>query len=138
MSRRQQKADAEGSAMEVAAEADQMLSADQFHETPTAAPAAAAMAYVEPAPDAMSNALGVMLFIPFIAVIYTIMAAIAAIEQRYAGYREDVEGFHLVYRYRYGCRVDSDSHSGYGNGRRKETQGAETAKAAKSQKGKAA
>ncbi len=70
---------AEGSAMEVAAEADQMLSADQFHETPIAAPAAAAIGYVEPAPDAMSNALGVMLFIPFIAVIYTIIAAISAL-----------------------------------------------------------
>lgn len=72
-------AEAEGSAMEVAAEADQMLSADQFHETPMAAPAAAAMMYAEAAPDAMSNALGVMLFIPFIAVIYTIIAAISAL-----------------------------------------------------------
>ncbi len=73
------KAGAEGSAMEVAAEADQMLSADQFHETPIAAPAAAAMAYVESAPDAMSNALGVMLFIPILAVVYTIIAAISAL-----------------------------------------------------------
>jgi hypothetical protein len=73
------KAAAEGSAMEVAAEADQMLSADQFHETPVAASAAAAMAYVESAPDAMSNALGVMLFIPILAVVYTIIAAISAL-----------------------------------------------------------
>lgn len=75
-----EKAAAEGSAIEVAAEADQMLSADQFHETPMAAPAAAAaIGYVEPAPDAISNALGVMLFIPFVAVIYTIIAAISAL-----------------------------------------------------------
>jgi hypothetical protein len=74
-----EKVGAEGSAMEVAAEADQMLSADQFHETPIAAPTAAAIVYVEPAPDAMSNALGVMMFIPFIAVIYTIIAAISAL-----------------------------------------------------------
>jgi hypothetical protein len=74
------KVGAEGSAMEVAAEADQMLSAEQFPETPVASPAAAAaIGYVEAAPDAMSNALGVMLFIPLLAVIYTIIAAISAL-----------------------------------------------------------
>ncbi len=73
-------AEAEGSALEVAAEAEQALSAEQFPETPMAAPAAAAMMmYAEAAPDAMSNALGVMLFIPFIAIIYTIIAAIPAL-----------------------------------------------------------
>jgi hypothetical protein len=74
-----ESAAAEGSAMEVAAEADQMLSAEQFPETPIASPAMAAMAYAEPAPDAMSNALGVMMFIPLLAVIYTIIAAISAL-----------------------------------------------------------
>jgi excisionase family DNA binding protein len=69
---------AEGSAMEVAAEADQMLAAEQFPETPIGAPAmAAAVGYVEPEADAMSNALGVMLFIPLIAVIYTAIVAVA-------------------------------------------------------------
>ena len=68
-----ESAAAEGSAMEIAAEAE------QFPETPMAAPAAMAMAYAEPAPDAMSNALGVMMFIPFVAVIYTIIAAISAL-----------------------------------------------------------
>jgi len=69
---------AEGSALEVAAEADQMLSAEQFPEPQMPAPAfAAAMAYAEPEPDAMSNALGVMLFIPVAAVIYTAIVAIA-------------------------------------------------------------
>jgi hypothetical protein len=74
-----EKEGAEGSAMEVAAEADQMLSAEQFPETLIAAPAVAAIGYVEPAPDAMSNALGIMMFIPFIAVVYTIIAAIPAL-----------------------------------------------------------
>ena len=63
---------AAGSAMEIAAEADQI----QFHEPQASAPALA-MAYAEPAPDAMSNALGVMLFIPLAEVIYTAMVAIA-------------------------------------------------------------
>jgi len=69
----------EGSAMEVAAEADQMLSAEQFPEPQITAPAAvsAAAAYAEQAPDAMSNALGVMLFIPLLAVIYTAIIAVA-------------------------------------------------------------
>jgi len=89
-------ASAEGSAMEVAAEADQMISAEQFPETPIAAPAAMAMAYAEPAPDAMSNALGVMLFIPLLAVIYTIIAAISALSSVNAGNSEDVAEFHLV------------------------------------------
>ncbi len=69
---------AEGSAMEIAAEADQMLSDARFPEPQAQAAAmAAAMAYAEPEPDAMSNALGVMLFIPLIAVIYTTIVAIA-------------------------------------------------------------
>ncbi|MGA2069843.1 MAG: helix-turn-helix domain-containing protein [Sedimentisphaerales bacterium] len=69
-----ESASAEGSAMEIAAEADQM----QFPEAQAPAPALAmAIAYAEPEPDAMSNALGVMLFIPFVAVIYTAMAAVA-------------------------------------------------------------
>ncbi len=66
---------AEGSAMEIAAEADQMISSEHFPEpqAPTAA-MAAALVYAEPEPDAMSNALGAMLFIPLIAVIYTAIA----------------------------------------------------------------
>jgi hypothetical protein len=63
---------AAGSALEIAAEAD------QFPEPQAPAPAlASAMAYAEPAPDAMSNALGIMLFIPLAAVIYTAMVAVA-------------------------------------------------------------
>jgi excisionase family DNA binding protein len=65
-------ASAAAESAEIAAEAD------QFPEPQAPAPAlAAAMAYGEPAPDAMSNALGVMLFIPLAAVIYTAMVAVA-------------------------------------------------------------
>jgi hypothetical protein len=62
---------------EIAAEADQMISDAHFPEAQPAPALAAAMAYAEPEPDAMSNALGVMLFIPLIAVIYTAIVAIA-------------------------------------------------------------
>jgi excisionase family DNA binding protein len=64
---------AAGSALEIAAEADQM----QFPEPQAPAPALAMTYAAEPAPDAMSNALGVMLFIPLVAVIYTAMVAVA-------------------------------------------------------------
>ncbi len=71
-------ASAEGSAMEVAAEADQMLSAEPIAEAAPMTPMmAAALVYAEPEPDAASNALGVMLFIPLVAVIYTAIVAIA-------------------------------------------------------------
>ena len=75
--RRGRAGQAEGSAMEVAAEADQMLSEAQFPEPQAPPGAAAGMAYIEPEPDAMSNALGVMLFIPLLAVIYTAIVAVA-------------------------------------------------------------
>lgn len=66
-------AEAAAESAQIAAEADQM----QFPEPQAPSPALAAMAYAEAAPDAMSNALGVMLFIPLAAVIYTAMVAVA-------------------------------------------------------------
>jgi len=64
--------------MDVAAEAEQML-------TETAAAPAEQMAsinigYVEPAPDAMSNMMGLMLIVPLLAAIYTIIVAVAAVQ----------------------------------------------------------
>ena len=85
---------AEGSAMEVAAEADQVLAAEQFPETPVAAPVMpAAMGYVEPEPDAMSNALGIMLFIPLVAVIYTAIAAFAGFSSMTPSLLKMTQGF---------------------------------------------
>lgn len=62
--------------MDMAAEAEQML-------TETAAVSAEPMAavsvgYVEPEPDAMSNMMGLMLIVPFLAAIYAIIVAVAA------------------------------------------------------------
>jgi excisionase family DNA binding protein len=65
---------AEGSALEVAAEAEQIISEAQF----PVGPAVAAAMYAEPEPDAMGNAMGAMLFIPMLAVIYTAIVAVAA------------------------------------------------------------
>jgi len=81
---------AAGSALEIAAEADQM----QFPEPQAPAPAlATAMAYVEPAADAMSNALGVMLFIPLVAVIYTAMVAVAGFSNLNPAILKMTQGF---------------------------------------------
>jgi hypothetical protein len=61
--------------MDVAAEAEQIL-------TETAAmpsePDAVSVGYAEPAPDAMSNMMGLMLAVPLLAAIYTIIIAFAA------------------------------------------------------------
>ncbi len=62
------------SAMEVAAETEEILA-----ETPRPGLDAAVMAraYIEPEPDAVSNAFGYMLFLPLLAVIYSSIIVIA-------------------------------------------------------------
>jgi len=62
------------SAMEVAAETEEILA-----ETPRPGLDAAVMAraYIEPEPDAVSNAFGYMLFLPLLAVIYAAIIVIA-------------------------------------------------------------
>jgi excisionase family DNA binding protein len=69
---------AEASAAEVAAEAEQLIPDEGLIE-PEPGPEAAAIvqAYVEPAPDMVSNAFGIMLFLPLLAIIYTAIVAVA-------------------------------------------------------------
>ena len=75
----------EGSGVELAAEADQLA---EKQELPAAAEAVSAeavaieaapeaIAYIEPATDKASNMLGIMLFVPLLAVIYAIVVAMA-------------------------------------------------------------
>jgi len=70
----------EGEAQESTAEGD---IEESLESQPTIAEEAAAPAatlrhhYVEPEPDAMSNALGIMMFIPLLLVIYTIVVLVA-------------------------------------------------------------
>ncbi|HCO94900.1 MAG TPA: hypothetical protein DIU00_13270 [Phycisphaerales bacterium] len=73
--------EAEGdSAAAVAAEADQMISEDEI-VAPQAAPEMAALArpMIEMAPDAQSNTLGMLLFLPLAVVIYTTVVAVAGL-----------------------------------------------------------
>lgn len=71
--------EAEGdSAAAVAAEADQMISEDEL-VAPQAAPEMATLAQpmIEMAPDAQSNTLGMLLFLPLAVVIYTTIVAVS-------------------------------------------------------------
>jgi hypothetical protein len=70
--------EAEASAVEVAAEAEQLMPGEGITE-PEAIPEAPAIAqvYAESAPDVISNALGIMLFLPLLAIIYTAIVAVA-------------------------------------------------------------
>jgi excisionase family DNA binding protein len=69
---------AEASAAEVAAEAEQLIPAEGLTE-PEPGPEAAVIvqAYAEPAPDVVSNAFGIILFVPLLAIIYTAIVAVA-------------------------------------------------------------
>jgi hypothetical protein len=75
------KEGAEASAVEVAAEAEQLIPDEGLAE-PEAAPEGATIAqlyqvYAEPAPDAISNGFGIMLFLPLLAIVYTAIVAVA-------------------------------------------------------------
>jgi hypothetical protein len=72
------KKGAEASAVEVAAEAEQLMPEEGLAE-PEAGPEAPAIAqaYAEPVPDVISNAFGIMLFLPLLAIVYTAIVAVA-------------------------------------------------------------
>jgi hypothetical protein len=69
---------AEASAVEVAAEAEQLMPDEGLAEAEPAPEAGATVqAYGEPAPDVISNAFGLMLLLPLLAIIYTAIVAVA-------------------------------------------------------------
>jgi hypothetical protein len=72
------KEGAEASAVEVTAEAEQLIPDEGLAE-PEPGPEAPAIAqvYAEPAPDVISNAFGIMLFLPLLAIVYTAIVAVA-------------------------------------------------------------
>ncbi len=69
-----------GSAVAVAAEAEQML-AEEEPVVPQPAPDVQALArpYIELAPDMQSNTLGMLLFLPLVVVLYTMVVAVAGL-----------------------------------------------------------
>ncbi len=75
---KEEKEGAEASAVEVAAEAEQLEGLAEPEAVPEAAATAQAyQVYAEPAPDVISNAFGIMLFLPLLAIVYTAIAAVA-------------------------------------------------------------
>jgi len=69
---------AEASAVEVAAEAEQLMPDEGLAEAePGPEAPAIVQAYAEPAPDMISNAFGLMLFLPLLAIVYTAIVAVA-------------------------------------------------------------
>ncbi|MHC4685600.1 MAG: NINE protein [Planctomycetota bacterium] len=69
-----------GSAADVAAEAEQMLTEEEEFVGPQPGPEFPALAqpYIELAPDAQSNTFGMLLFLPLVVVVYTAVVTVAA------------------------------------------------------------
>ncbi len=83
-----------GSAAAVAAEADQML-AEEEPEAPQPAPevsAALARPFIEMAPDTQSNTLGMLLFLPLVAVIYTAVVAVSGLREVMPSILSSIQG----------------------------------------------
>jgi hypothetical protein len=68
----------EDSALEVAVDAEQMLPEEEL-AGPQPAPGvpAAVQGYIEPEPDTISNAFGIVLFLPLLVIVYTAIVAVA-------------------------------------------------------------
>lgn len=69
---------AEGTPGEVAADAEQMFSEQDIDAGLPAAGMAAASVYIEPEPDMTSNAFGIMMFLPLIALVYMAVIVVSA------------------------------------------------------------
>jgi excisionase family DNA binding protein len=80
---------APGSAVEVGADAEQMLSEtlQPGLEAPTMV-----RGYAEPEPDTISNAFGFMLFLPLLAVVYTAVVAVAGFSDLMPAVLEKIQG----------------------------------------------
>jgi len=82
---------ATGSAVEMAAEADHMLPGEGLTVPGPRGVPVLAQAYAEPEPDTISNAMGLMLFLPLLAVIYTAIVAITGLFDIMPAIRENVQ-----------------------------------------------
>ena len=83
-----------GSAIEMAVEAEQMLTEEDF-AAPQPAPEVRAMAraYIEPEPDTQSNTLGILLFLPLLVIVYTAIVAVAGFNNIMPAILEKIQGY---------------------------------------------
>jgi len=83
-----------GSAIEMAVEAEQMLTEEGF-AAPQPAPEIRAMAraYIEPEPDTQSNTLGILLFLPLLAIVYTAIVAVAGFNNIMPAILEKIQAY---------------------------------------------
>jgi uncharacterized membrane protein len=89
----QQVEETTGSAMEMAAEAEHMLPGEGFTAAgPARAVPVLAQAYAEPEPDTISNALGYMLILPCLAILYTAIVAWTGFKDIMPSIRDKVQG----------------------------------------------
>jgi hypothetical protein len=83
----------EGSALEAAVEGEQMLAEDEFAAPgPTPVAPVAAQGYIEPAPDTVSNAFGIVLFLPLLIIVYTAIVTVAGFNDAMPVVRERIQG----------------------------------------------
>ncbi len=82
------------SAAGVAAEAEEMVSEDELMAPQMGAPAGAlARSFIEAPPDAQSNTLGMLLFLPLLIVIYTTVVAVSGIRGIMPSILESIQDF---------------------------------------------
>jgi excisionase family DNA binding protein len=87
------EASKEGSAMEVAAEAEQMLPEEALAgPQPAAGVPAVAQIYVESEADVQSNAFGIMLFLPLLVIVYTAIVTLASLSGVTPAIVEKIQG----------------------------------------------
>ncbi len=85
--------DVPGSGAGMAAEAEEMVPEDDFAAPQMTAPAVAlARPFIDAPPDAQSNTLGVLLFLPLLIVIYTTVVAISGIRGVMPSILESIQG----------------------------------------------
>ncbi|MHC4388685.1 MAG: hypothetical protein ACYS8I_11210 [Planctomycetota bacterium] len=84
----------EGSALEVAVEPEQMLTEEEEFAAPEPVAAAPVVApgYVEPEPDTISSAFGIVLFLPLLVVVYTAIVTVAGFNDVMPVVREQIQG----------------------------------------------
>jgi len=89
----------EGSALEMAAEAEPIVPEEEGLAVPEPIPEFSAMtqAYAEPAPDTLSNAFGTMLFLPLLAIVYTAIVAVAGFTGVMPAVLEKIQGINAPY-----------------------------------------